>query len=267
MGKGAWAQRVLLLLAPLGIATLVCGVQEIRGPFWLIDNSDPSFHYLLNSLKIVELETPAHVDNPGTPLQVVGAVVISAIHLFRDTDSVRFDVLQNPDLYLEAIHGTVTSLLAAVLLVAGLITLKATNSIRWALIIQCSLLIPPNTLPIAGRLMPEPLLMGVATLLCAAALAYLRPIRNGEPNRDIAFAVMFGALLGIGMATKVTFTALAAIPLVLLRGTRPRLVFVLAVPLTFVAATLPAAANFPKFLARYQLWNTGCVIACCGRPW
>src|SRR5436190_476129 len=51
-----------------------------RGPSYLWFNMDPSYAYLLNSLRVAEGHSPTHTDHPGTPVQVAGAGVILAVH-------------------------------------------------------------------------------------------------------------------------------------------------------------------------------------------
>ena len=41
-----------------------------RGPSYLWFNMDPSYAYLLNSLRVAEGHSPTHTDHPGTPVQV-----------------------------------------------------------------------------------------------------------------------------------------------------------------------------------------------------
>jgi len=255
--RARFAGYACLVVIPLCVVVLIFWTKALRGPCWLATNHDPSYHYLLNSLMVAELQAPYHVDNPGTPLQVLGAVVIWVTHLFRGATSTRLDVLENPELYLGAIHATVTCLYGVALLLVGFLTLRTTRSVVIAVAMQSPPLLAHRTLFLADRVMPEPVLMGVAALFCTAALAYLwQGSDGGDRKRDLVFAIVFGALIGVGVAAKLTFAPLALAPLVLLPRVRPRLLYVLTAPLAFVVATLPALANYPRLVAWYTRWAT-----------
>ena len=79
------------------VVVLLFWIKTARGPLWLAPNQDPSYHYLLNSLMVAEARAPFHVDNPGTPLQVMGAVVLRATHLVRGSASLRLVVMLDPE--------------------------------------------------------------------------------------------------------------------------------------------------------------------------
>ncbi|NLG19040.1 MAG: hypothetical protein GX556_17085 [Fibrobacter sp.] len=46
------------------------------GPFWLGQNSDPDYQYLLNSLNIAQGKGVGHTDHPRTPVQISGAILL-----------------------------------------------------------------------------------------------------------------------------------------------------------------------------------------------
>src|SRR6185369_4531457 len=57
------------------------GLGHARGPPALDGRStDPTYPYILNSLLVAEGRPPAQATHPGTPLQVLGAVVLRVAH-------------------------------------------------------------------------------------------------------------------------------------------------------------------------------------------
>jgi len=57
--------------------------------------ADPDWSYLANSLLVAEGKTPQHVDHPGTPLQILGAIVYRVNYLFSSREiSLAEDVLR-----------------------------------------------------------------------------------------------------------------------------------------------------------------------------
>jgi hypothetical protein len=251
------ARCACLALIPLVVVALLFWIKAVRGPLWLALNQDPSYHYLLNSLMVAEGRAPFHVDNPGTPLQLMGAVVLHATHLVRGTAWLRLDVLQNPETYLAAIHATLAGLFGAVLLVVGIVSFRITKNLLVALAMQSSPLLAFSTLIVMARVTPEALLASLATLFCLAVVAYLwGPCAGASQKRDMTFAVVFGVLIGLGLATKLTYAPLALAPLVLLPRARPRLLYLPAVVLTFFVATLPTLPNYPRLFGWYARWAT-----------
>jgi hypothetical protein len=65
-----------LSIAPLAIWLVPFLNRERIGPFYLIGRVDPSYIYLLNSFLVSCGKNPRHIDHPGTPLQIVGALAL-----------------------------------------------------------------------------------------------------------------------------------------------------------------------------------------------
>jgi len=59
------------------------GLRNANGPYWLSENLDPTYAYLLNSLDVANLHRPVHTDHPGTPIQVISGGVIKALNAGR----------------------------------------------------------------------------------------------------------------------------------------------------------------------------------------
>ena len=70
----------LLLIVPLIALIGIRDLTEKKGPLWLSPNLDPSYVYFLNSLLILHGQPPAHIDHPGTPVQLIGAAVLRSKH-------------------------------------------------------------------------------------------------------------------------------------------------------------------------------------------
>ncbi|HYP54345.1 MAG TPA: hypothetical protein VEQ42_12430, partial [Pyrinomonadaceae bacterium] len=77
---GGW----FLLLLPALLLLVAFHVRDARGPYWLSENLDPSYPYLLNSLNVANLHRPFHTDHPGTPVQTAGGLLIRLSNLSSD---------------------------------------------------------------------------------------------------------------------------------------------------------------------------------------
>lgn len=107
-------KRPLLLAVPIMVfAAVSLALSAMRGDYHFLLNFDPAFAYLFNGLNLLEGVSPAHIDHPGTPLQMLVAVVIAILRefdcLFALCQS-PFDVVaDNP----QRILGTVNLILVA----------------------------------------------------------------------------------------------------------------------------------------------------------
>jgi hypothetical protein len=241
-------QVALVCVAPLALLGTWVTMLAAKGPYWLGSNLDPDYVYLLNGLNILRGHVPAHVDHPGTPLQVFVALVIQITHWFAGKGDVVDDVVRRPELYLFAVNGLLLVTLAGALVAAGLAALRTTGSLVAGLAVQ---LLPGLDPVIVGHVIcvkPEPLLAALAALVAALVLKRLQP---GRLEGRIPDSALFGILVGLAVATKVNAVPLAVLPLLLLTGCWSRALFAGVAVATLAIGTLPAwpALNvFRKFI-------------------
>ena len=95
-------ERCLVVLAltvlPLAAYLLSSVMLEEKGPYWLAENSDPEYAYLLNALNVLEGRPPEHVDHPGTTLQMFGAVVIGLLTMGHSASDLIMSMLSRESL-------------------------------------------------------------------------------------------------------------------------------------------------------------------------
>ncbi|NJN86853.1 MAG: hypothetical protein HC881_11765 [Leptolyngbyaceae cyanobacterium SL_7_1] len=233
-----------LLLLCLPIAYLISHgfLSHQKGNFWWTVNQDPDYAYLLNSLIVANFEAPGHVDHPGTPMQILGTIVLRVGYFFSSvwatsptnlTDS----VLTNPESYLYWINDTLVVLAALSLLVVGLGSLLLSNHLGLSLLLQTTPFITVRTLAVneASRVAPEPLLFCISQLLVLLLVAYWY---DKTADRSRWFALGIGVIFGLGMATKITFVPMVFFFL-LVAGWRGKLLAIVAAIATFLLATFP----------------------------
>src|SRR5262245_45496798 len=70
--------RVVWTLALVPIAGLIVSILLVssHGPYYYGANFDPDYCYLLNSLNLLTFHEPAHIDHPGTTVQILGAIIM-----------------------------------------------------------------------------------------------------------------------------------------------------------------------------------------------
>ncbi len=230
------ATFLILLAAPALLLASVFWLRSASTPYWLAGNLDPSYSYLLNSLNVANLHHPYHTDHPGTPVQVFGAVVVRALDPLADEDERARAVFKDPERYASAINDALIIFSALSLFVSGWLAYRATRSIACGVLFQLAPFVSLTTLQGLIGIRPEALVIVFA--LVASALALLA-LRDDWAHRATFFAIAFGGLMGFGLAAKLIFLPLVVVPLVILPGKRPRVVFAMTSVVSFLIAILP----------------------------
>jgi hypothetical protein len=239
---------LLLLILPLLLVLVSLYLNNARGPYWLGTNSDPEYVYLLNSLNLAMMKGVGHIDHPGTPVQVLGAVVLRVVNVFSGEEGgVQADVLARPEFYLSAVNTALLVLNVLTLIVLGVVTYRLSGSLAAGLWLQAAPFLSPVLLQFGlTRVSPEPMLFFVSSLLALAVVVSLyMPVFFRE--KPYFVPLVWALVVGLGIAVKITFVPLAVIPLVFLRGFRRRLIYMSAVGGAFVVFTLPIIRMYPLF--------------------
>jgi hypothetical protein len=242
----------LLLVLPVMMALTAVFLNDARGPYWLGSNSDPEYVYLLNAANLAGLKGVGHIDHPGTPVQVLGAVTIKIVHFFNfssETDW-RTDVLQRPEYYLKAINMVMLVLNVLMLLSLGMVAYFLTNNFWFSLWLQLSPFFSVTLLQFGlTRVTPEPLLFFSSSLMIAVLVFILKTHSDNSttPGENVIMIFIFGLITGFGIACKVTFIPLAVIPLILFPKIKNKIIYLFAAVISFVIFTLPIIRMYPRF--------------------
>ena len=241
----------ILAVVPAGLFCLSLVLGSIIGPFHLGGNSDPCYAYLLNSLNILRFTTPQHIDNPGTPLQSLGAVVVLGRWLYTCILGrgmpLQDSVLTNPEGYLQAIRLTLCLLISAASFLAGRAVLRTRNHLLPAVTLQATFLMFLFPAWMLGGVAPSPL-VAFAALSLACVLAPEALARNSGLS-GLAFGrpVAAGVVLGFGVATHLAFSPLLVLILLFERTAR-KLVAFFSCCASFVFFTLPIYTRYRGLL-------------------
>lgn len=195
---------------------------------------DPMYAYLLNSLSLAQGEFDVgHTDNPGTTVQVFGALILRAVFLFRSADTIQSDVIANPEYYLLICRFAQLILITALLIYLGRVVMQSrTGGITLALIMQSSVLSGVYILIQSASFAPEGLLIASGVVMLILCWKYLDQIERSEVV-SVKYAWAFGILCGFAVVTKLPALVYIAIPVLTLEGMRRKIVFLTS----FVLAT------------------------------
>ncbi len=211
--RPGWTGGILLAVIALMLPPLLFWMANermlvARGPSWGAVNFDPSYAYLMNSLRIAEGASPGHTDHPGTPLQLFGAACLHAFHPEASAQERADAVLDDPDAYHRSIVRSVAALVVVSWLTMGLIFWWGTGSLPVALACQSMPLGFAQTYYALGTLTPELLFFALGGWLgCLVAFVTM----GGARRNRWGFAVLGGLFLSTAIMTKLNWLPLAAV--------------------------------------------------------
>ena len=240
--EGAVWTWVVLVILPALYLTYALILRADGGPFWIFHAIDPSYFYLLDAVNLINLNTTGSFAHPGAPVQSIGAMVLAAFHGFADADTITDRVLADPEPHLRAISTGLYVINAVGLLAVGLVARSALAGLMPALLVQAG--------PFASSVIfrhglyakPETFLIFTALILAVVTLLAVRP--GALEKRPTVFAVMFGIAAGLGIATKLSAAPLYVLPVFLLWGVRPLVIYGAVSAVTFVVLTLPVVGGY-----------------------
>ena len=234
-----WVSWLGILPVPAALLIVIGVLSSAKGPFWLDTNLDPDYAYLLNGLNITEGQLPGHVDHPGTPVQILDGWVINAVaHAtgHGEFQSRREDMLTRPEFYLNWCARLYVLIFLLAALGIGALVFHLTRNALWAAAAQSPALLAVQAPLSLTCVKPEPLLLSLG--LCMGLITLLHGYGSFR-SKDGRVALLFGLTVGLGIATKVTFLPLVILPLIVLNGIWPRLLYMLTAGLSLFVATLP----------------------------
>jgi len=250
---------VLLLLIPSVLIIEFTFIEQDN--FWN-NHYDPSYAYLMNGLNLaVNHGDIGHTDHPGTPVQMMVAVIITTTYCFTHTgNSLTEDVLYYPEYYLRILALVFTFVNIILILLLGFVALRCTGEIITSVMFQSATFIPISHLIQHNfyDVKPEPVQFACTMILMMFFLVYSTGMGlhqtcclNKKLNLYVPAApIVFGMLTGVIIASKTIAFPLFIFPLFLIPGTRKKFLYAITVPASFLVVTIPIWSIYPKFIDR-----------------
>ncbi len=215
------ARELLPLLLPALAVVAAEYDRDARGPLFFGSNQDPSYSYLIGSLRLAEQGKTAFFHHPGLPTQGIGAVVLTAVHAVAGRhDDLTRDVLARPELYLRAIQLTMLAVVASLLAAVGSLAWRHGDAVA-GLLLQTAPFLGALSLKALSDVSPESTLMAAAVAL-NLAIWHLVTVR---PADERALAVAFGAIVAVAFTTRISALLFMVVPPLLLGSWRDRAIF------------------------------------------
>ncbi|QQS52149.1 MAG: hypothetical protein IPM71_05295 [Bacteroidota bacterium] len=250
-------QASVLFVVPVFIVLINIQLSNASGPM-SIRFSDPEFIYLFNGMIMAEPNLQVgHIDNPGTPLQVIAAISTRIAHFFVGKESYFDDVLMRPDFYLGIINCTLNSLVGIFSLIFGIGLFKVTGNILISLLVQITPFSSHETIVSMTRVLPDPFIWLAFICLVYYLIKYYF---DSDSNARLKhYALMMGLTCGFALSFKFDALSLYLLPLIILPGLKIKIRFLLIGLLSFFVFAFPILfdLDFIFFWLKGLLTHTG----------
>lgn len=237
-------QKALLIIIPLLYFIAASYFRNLLGNLSL-RSCDPEYIYFMSGLTVADgVIKVGHIDNPGTPLQLLVALVFRIVYYIRSVSTPFLeDVLTHPDLYIGVVSQTIAALTTILLLFAGRKVFIYTGNLFYAVLLQTSVFLPVIWYDLVGRVAPE-LMMPFPVILMSVLIIdiYTR-------NKEIGLKEIgsFAFLSAFGMAIKLSFVPVLIIPFIIVPKWKGKLIFVGLTVLMFFIIAFPVTLQLDIF--------------------
>ena len=245
---------IALFFFPIILLITVWILKDALG-FYYLWRFDQSYAYLINSLNVSQFHGPGGVAHPGTPLQILGALVFKIIYNLSDhnTDFVNH-VLLNSEYYLLIFQRFLLILNVIALIFLGFFTFKVTKNLITSIFLQMSVFVSSSIYYSLYIIIAEQLLIFCDICLMAAIIYYLfKPI---EKVMNIKYIFLLSMICGIGLTSKLNFFPVLIIPFIILKGVKNRLLFLSMTFIIVLVLLIPVLSQFNDLL----IWIKSLVI-------
>ncbi len=243
----SFGEKIVFIFIPL-ITLTFCSFQAIY-----VHNSysiDPDYAYLFNGLNVIrgECYSIVHVDHPGTPLQVLTGLFIFIISIIRGADDMTRDILTNPEIYIKTIIISISFFHSVLLFFIGKRYFRYQRNLLQALLLQFSYLLIASIAITSSKLFTETIIPLGSFLIILLTIE-----KTWGKLNEMKFALLSGIVLGIFVATKITFLPVAMIPIMVAVKWKNKMVIILSAIILFLISILPVIDRiilFQSFIHR-----------------
>jgi hypothetical protein len=172
---------------------------------------DPAYQYLFNAVFILNGDIPYHIDHPGTPLQLLCALVIfltwAALSFFGHTSTqIALSVANDPELYLQTITAILICINAWGVYFLGIKVHRSTKNIGLSLFCQLAIFYTSILLFRIVYPSPESLVIFITVCLLGLFSPLIFKANIQDPiSAEQVSPIWVGILCGIGIAVKLNF--------------------------------------------------------------
>jgi hypothetical protein len=230
-----------LLLFMLFLLTEIHAFYQV----WL----DPVYAYLMNGLTFaLGSNDIGHIDHPGTPLQLLVALLIRFLYIFGQSHDLATDVLTHPESYLHFISIVLIAFNCLALWLVGVAANRFIKNRSLAVIVQLAPLLVFQVV----NFMP---IVACETVVVFSSLAIVSGLLLHEMPEErkgfwLVWIAFFSALM---VATKISTAVMLILPFLFFANNMQRIKFtflILILAILFVLPVWEKLSNLTGFLAK-----------------
>jgi hypothetical protein len=211
---------------------------------------DPVYAYLFNALNIAQGSFEiGHTDHPGTPLQMLIALIMRITFLFQSNKSLVDDVFTNPEHYVQISSLVFILFNALILFFLGYVVLKKTNNFKTALFLQFTPVVSLVIMYFMPVVACETLLVFGGTALVLLSFLYTYT-ENSYKNKW--YVSWFAVISAFSFAVKISSFPLIILPLIILKGWKNKFFYFIFTVLMFFVFIIPILY---KYTEHYDFLN------------
>lgn len=280
--KYSSSRTFFVCLVPMLFLVLCLHLKFSTGPYYLGNNNDPAYLYLVNSLYILDGLAPDFIQHPGTTLQLLGAVVIRCMAGTIPFAQLPENVYRNPEHYLQAIYYCVLGFNIVSLFALGRYALLKSGRVFEAILVQSSVFlisawswqgVSEGDIPVVANVNAEDFFIAITNIygLLLLKLYFAQKEGGFKSSTDLSIgatgmpkglqrlAGALGFIGAVGVVTKTIFLAWALAPVCLVKSWKERCVFILAFSVGVGMLTVPIWPNIGHMINWYTaaLTHTG----------
>lgn len=237
-------KNLILIIIPICFIFYSVYLRKVEGPYFE-GFSDPSYIYLINSLNLSQINGygVGHIDHPGTPVQVFGAVAVRIIYFLTGSkDTVSEDVLYKPELYLNYINALSAVLNSLGIFILGFTIFRLSKNYFLSLTFQLIPFLSINLLESFSEFKPENNVFFFIAVFLVTLINYV--YKDNDSSDSYAMIFLSGLMIGIIISIKISFVCLAFIPLIIIKKLKNKIYYVSISLITFFICIIPALTNF-----------------------
>jgi len=212
----------IVFFIPLVVISFSFLLKFASGPYWQFP--DPCYGYLTSSLSLVKGFSPTFNYQPGTSVELLGALVVSLLNIGHSSAEAVHRALLDPDFYLNAINLVMIVLAFLTSTILGLYVYRQTNDKLAVLLSQLPTLsflalrsytFYDYVLPVVTNVTPEPLLISVS---CLFNFCFLKLFFAKDKREEVVLTLLLAFISGLGVSTRLVFAPFLVLPLIVCRG-------------------------------------------------
>lgn len=250
----------LFFVLPVLVFIYAILLRKAFGEGFFMDSWDAQYTYLMNSASLGQGRSITHFWHPGTPVNLVGAILVRIIYFFSP-DSIRMtdidtSILMQSDWYLNIMFYFYGILKSLILIIIGIFIYNLTNNIYKALIFQ---LTPLGSIFIMKygytQIIPESYVFMTALIFMAVIYYFYKSSQKASQNQLIGV----GILSGFGFASKLIFGPLALLPLFVADTNKKKVTYIFSFFASFIVFILPVL-NIQNFKTSFQYFFVNILV-------